>query len=52
MDYTSPQAREATRGPKSYCPVALIEIIWRVFEKLIKPKLMDHAEENRLFGGR
>merc|ERR1712237_210504 len=38
--------------PESYRPVALIEIIWRVFEKLLKPQLMEHAEHNNLFRDR
>ena len=35
--------------PKNYCPVSLLSVVSKVFEKLVKYRIVDHLEKCGLF---
>ena len=36
-------------APKNYCPVSLLSVVSKVFEKLVKNSIVDHLEKCGLF---
>ena len=35
--------------PKSYCPVSLLSVVSKVFEKLVNNRVVDHLEKGDVF---